>query len=116
MPAILLCQLHHYIIVGWLEVIKMSLKCDYNVELLHSLFSPTLCRDVLMQHGVCVRVLGDLHMLPRDVMVAVARAVNYTKENTRWASGDTGQESAAAQPLHHFHSLQCLHSRAAKRW
>ena len=36
-----------------------------------------------MQHGVCVRVLGDLHMLPRDVMVAVARAVNYTKENTR---------------------------------
>ena len=40
-----------------------------------------------MQHGVRVRVLGDLHRLPRDVMVAVARAVNYTKENTRWASG-----------------------------
>ena len=33
-----------------------------------------------------MRVLGDLHRLPRDVMVAVARAVNYTKENTRWAS------------------------------
>ena len=96
MPAILLCQLHHHIIVGWLEVIKMTLKCNYTVEFLHSLFSPTPCRDVLMQHGVRVRVLGDLHMLPRDVMVAVARAVNYTKENTRWASGDTGQEPAAA--------------------
>ena len=33
-----------------------------------------------------MRVLGDLHRVPRDVMVAVARAVNYTKENTRWVS------------------------------
>ena len=55
-----------------------------------------------MQHGVRVRVLGDVHRLPRDVMVAVARAVNYTKENTRWASRkhrvgvlETGRTSAA---------------------
>ena len=55
-----------------------------------------------MQHGVRVRVLGDLHRLPRDVMVAVARAVNYTKENTRWVSRkhrvgvlETGRTSAA---------------------
>ena len=64
-----------------------------------------------MQHGVRVRVLGDLHMLPRDVMVAVARAVNYTKENTRWGAGElvnTGQVSVAAQPLHNPHILQCF--------
>ena len=36
-----------------------------------------------MHHGVRVRVLGDLQMLPRDVMVAVARAVNFTKDNSR---------------------------------
>ena len=49
-----------------------------------------------------MRVLGDLHRLPRDVMVAVARAVNYTKENTRWVSRkhrvgvlETGRTSAA---------------------
>ena len=36
-----------------------------------------------MKHGVCIRVLGDLEMLPRDVLEAVARAVNFTRENNR---------------------------------
>ena len=36
-----------------------------------------------MKHGVCIRVLGDLELLPRDVVEAVARAVNFTRENNR---------------------------------
>ena len=36
-----------------------------------------------MKHGVCIRVLGDLGLLPRDVLEAVARAVNFTRVNDR---------------------------------
>ncbi len=36
-----------------------------------------------MKHGVCIRVLGDLELLPRDVVEAVARAVNFTRDNNR---------------------------------
>jgi ditrans,polycis-polyprenyl diphosphate synthase len=39
-------------------------------------------KDVLMKHGVRVRVLGDLSMLPTEVAAPVARAVNLTKDNT----------------------------------
>lgn len=40
-------------------------------------------RELIMKHGVCIRVLGDLELLPRDVLEAVARAVNFTRNNTR---------------------------------
>ena len=36
-----------------------------------------------MKHGVCIRVLGDLELLPPDVLEAVARAVNFTRNNSR---------------------------------
>jgi ditrans,polycis-polyprenyl diphosphate synthase len=36
-----------------------------------------------MKYGVCIRALGDLEMLPCDVLEAVARAVNFTRENSR---------------------------------
>lgn len=36
-----------------------------------------------MKYGVCIRALGDLELLPRDVLEAVARAVNFTKNNSR---------------------------------
>jgi hypothetical protein len=36
-----------------------------------------------MKHGVRVRVLGDLSMLPTEVAAPVARAVNLTKDNTK---------------------------------
>lgn len=36
-----------------------------------------------MKHGVCIRALGDLEMLPGDVLEALARAVNFTRDNSR---------------------------------
>ena len=43
------------------------------------------CRELIMKHGVCIRVLGDLELLPRDVLEAVARAVNFSRDNNRSA-------------------------------
>ncbi|XP_048578160.1 dehydrodolichyl diphosphate synthase complex subunit DHDDS isoform X2 [Nematostella vectensis] len=40
-------------------------------------------RDMIDKHGVCVRVLGDLSMLPDDLQRSIARAVNFSKHNTR---------------------------------
>ena len=43
----------------------------------------SLCSDVIMKHGVCIRVLGDLELLPRDVLESVARAVNFSRHNDK---------------------------------
>ena len=40
-------------------------------------------RELIMKHGVCIRVLGDLQLLPGDVLEAIARAVNFTRNNDR---------------------------------
>lgn len=40
-------------------------------------------RDVIMRHGVCIRVLGDIELLPPDVQQPVAKAVLMTSENDR---------------------------------
>eukprot|EP00117_Sycon_ciliatum_P001816 scpid66479/ scgid7318/ Dehydrodolichyl diphosphate synthase len=40
-------------------------------------------KELINKHGVCVRVLGDLSLLPHDVQVAVARAVDISKHNSR---------------------------------
>lgn len=40
-------------------------------------------RELIMKHGVCIRVLGDLELLPSDVLESVARAVNFSRDNTR---------------------------------
>lgn len=42
-----------------------------------------LYRELIMKHGVCIRVLGDLELLPRDVLEAIAKAVNFTRNNDR---------------------------------
>ena len=39
--------------------------------------------DVIMKHGVCIRVLGDLELLPKDVLESVARAVNFSRHNNK---------------------------------
>ena len=36
-----------------------------------------------MKHGVRIRVLGDLELLPSDVLESVARAVNFSRNNDR---------------------------------
>lgn len=41
------------------------------------------CREKLKKHGVCIRVLGDLPLLPLDIQELIAQAVlatrNYNK-------------------------------------
>uniref|UniRef100_A0A6I8MXB1 Alkyl transferase n=1 Tax=Ornithorhynchus anatinus TaxID=9258 RepID=A0A6I8MXB1_ORNAN len=36
-------------------------------------------QEKLRKHGVCIRVLGDLHLLPRDLRELIARAVRATR-------------------------------------
>lgn len=38
-----------------------------------------LIREKLQKHGVCIRVLGDLHLLPLDLQELIAQAVQATK-------------------------------------
>ena len=37
-----------------------------------------------MEHGVCIRVLGDLTLLPPDTRKAVAEVVRFSKSNTKY--------------------------------
>ena len=43
-------------------------------------------RDLLDRHGVCIRVLGDLTRLPRDVQEAVARAMKLTRIHNKFVN------------------------------
>ena len=36
-----------------------------------------------MEHGVCIRVLGDVELLPYDVQQSVAKAVHMTRNNKK---------------------------------
>ena len=40
-------------------------------------------REKLQKHGVCIRVLGDLHLLPLDLQELIAQAVQATKNYNR---------------------------------
>ena len=37
-----------------------------------------------MEHGVCIRVLGDLTLLPADTRKAVAEVVKFSKNNNKY--------------------------------
>ena len=39
--------------------------------------------DIIEKHGVCVRVLGNLSLVPEDVREAMKRAVDASRHNTR---------------------------------
>lgn len=41
-------------------------------------------RDNLEKHGVCIRVLGDLDMLPHDLQQVIAKAVVMTKAHNKY--------------------------------
>ena len=43
-----------------------------------------VCRDKLEKHGVCIRVLGDLTLLPLDLQQLIAKAVVATREHNRY--------------------------------
>ena len=53
---------------------------DHKLMLLHDILQ---CSDLIKRHGVCIRVLGDLELLPRDVQEAVAHCVKLTKDNNK---------------------------------
>ncbi|XP_077977079.1 dehydrodolichyl diphosphate synthase complex subunit DHDDS-like [Glandiceps talaboti] len=40
-------------------------------------------KDMIQKYGVCVRVLGDISLLPNDVQDAIADAVNFSKDNDK---------------------------------
>ncbi|MEQ2223276.1 hypothetical protein ILYODFUR_035100, partial [Ilyodon furcidens] len=40
-------------------------------------------RENLEKHGVCIRVLGDLNMLPLDLQQVIAKAVIMTKNHNK---------------------------------
>lgn len=43
-----------------------------------------ILREMMDKHGVRVRVVGDLTMLPEDLQESIARAVSFSKHNTRY--------------------------------
>uniref|UniRef100_A0A1X7TTG8 Uncharacterized protein n=1 Tax=Amphimedon queenslandica TaxID=400682 RepID=A0A1X7TTG8_AMPQE len=52
--------------------------------------------DLIDNHGVCIRVLGDIKLLPTDVQESVARAVIMTKNNNKYKC-ETVKEQAYKQ-------------------
>ena len=39
--------------------------------------------DLIQKHGICVRILGDIALLPEDLQRVIARMVNVSKHNTK---------------------------------
>lgn len=40
-------------------------------------------KDKIQEYGVCVRVLGNVSLLPNDIQEIIAEVVTYSKDNTR---------------------------------
>jgi len=36
-----------------------------------------------MEHGVCIRVIGNLTLLPQDIQKLIAQAMILTKDNSK---------------------------------
>ena len=45
--------------------------------------SHTIHSELIQKHQVCVRVLGDVSLLPNDVQIAIAKCVNLSRTNKR---------------------------------
>ncbi|KAL8619064.1 hypothetical protein ACOMHN_020762 [Nucella lapillus] len=57
---------------------------DYLMELAQQKFARLMQdKDLIQKHGVCVRVLGSIALLPQDVQKHIAEVVNYSKNNDR---------------------------------
>ena len=41
------------------------------------------CRDMIEKHGICVRALGDLSLLPVDVQRSIARVMKFSRKNKK---------------------------------
>lgn len=72
----LLCKNH---------VTALSLLSAFSISAIHLLNPPpSLFRENLEKHGVCIRVLGDLNMLPLDLQQLIAKAVLTTKSHNKY--------------------------------
>ncbi|XP_050392674.1 dehydrodolichyl diphosphate synthase complex subunit DHDDS isoform X2 [Patella vulgata] len=57
---------------------------DCLMELARQKFSKLLHeKEMIEKHGICIRVLGQLTLLPQDIQETIAEAVYFTKHNTR---------------------------------
>lgn len=57
---------------------------DYLMELVRQKFARLMDeKDLIQKHGVCIRVLGNIALLPLDVQQHIAEAVNFSKNNDR---------------------------------
>lgn len=60
------------------------LTMSYHYHLiLFLLFAFVFNRDEILKHGVCIRVLGDLTLLPKDVQEVIADVMYISRNNTR---------------------------------
>lgn len=57
---------------------------NVHVNAVISLFSHS--RENLEKHGVCIRVLGDLTLLPEDLQRLIAKAVVSTKAHNKYVT------------------------------
>ena len=63
---------------------RSQTEVDTLMDLAKDKFSQLLEKGELIdKHGVCVRVLGDLSLLPHDLQKVIATMVNTSKHNTR---------------------------------
>ncbi|XP_076445418.1 dehydrodolichyl diphosphate synthase complex subunit DHDDS-like [Babylonia areolata] len=57
---------------------------DYLMELARQKFARLMQeKDLIQKHGVCIRVIGNIGLLPADVQQHIAEAVNFSKHNDR---------------------------------
>ena len=67
---------YYYYFINSIHYMKYAMYIK--IECLFSLSS-----ELIERHGVCIRVLGDVKLLPRDVQESVAKAVTMTKNNNK---------------------------------
>jgi len=57
---------------------------DALMELARQKFQRLLSeKDKLMEHGVCIRVIGNLTLVPQDIQKLIAQAIILTKDNKK---------------------------------
>ncbi|XP_015599506.1 dehydrodolichyl diphosphate synthase complex subunit DHDDS [Cephus cinctus] len=68
-----------------IENFKRSKKeVDGLMELARQKFQRVLDeREMLMEHGVCIRVIGNLSLLPEDLIQTITKAMYITKDNNK---------------------------------
>ena len=61
-----------------------------------------------MEHGVCIRVLGDLTLLPADTRKAVAEVVKFSKNNNKYENATFSCQDIIMDTLFDQTQLSCF--------